>query len=968
MLKYIFVFLFLCTHLFCEETKAYKTLENQAQIPSLNPEFKMRKSIKIELENGLQAYLVSDPEAPQSAAALTVLTGSWSNPDEYPGLAHFLEHMLFLGTKKYPIESDYDHFLAEQGGTSNAFTGSDFTGYLFGVNNAGFVEALDRFSSFFVEPLFNPSGVGRELNAIDQEYSLNTNNEARRQSQIFKELGNPKHPFYRFDIGNSSTLSKVSQETLKEWFKNHYSANLMRLFVYSNLPLEELKDLVIQDFSPIPNKNLPRPEFTEPLLRTDLNGHIVYIEPNQNVRTLNIMWEIPSHFAKMRESKPEEIICYIIGHQGPESLLAELKRENLAEELFCNGALVSNNALFFEIEVSLTAKGLTQVETVIDRCFQAIKNLQQKTIPDYLVEDVQRIALLRYQYQPREDAFEMAMKNGIWLAREGISTYPELTLTLKKKDLKATQEFLSFLTPEHAQFALSASQKDLKVNFDKKEQWMGVRYAVEPMPKEKLKRFSEIEPIPEIDLPKPNPFIPSKINLVSTNTIPQKQFLEAPHPAKIVDSSSMLGYFAPDLVYQTPKAYMRFTVKTPSINNGSPQAAVMTELFIKAFEDQIDPLTYDAKMADVDFQVEKRLEGLEFTIYGFSESILNFLKIVGPKIALTEVSPEKFEIYKDVLEREYNNLSKEHPLLLASDFMKGVVYENYTTTPRKIEALSNIDLKKFQVFLSKLFNKTFIEALITGNITQDQALVAMNQFQADLGSKPFPVDEQIPIKVIELPNDKGPYYIKSESEARGNAALLAIEADSFSPQARNIQQMLGQAIKQAFFTELRTRQQTGYAVQSMSEDLEKHLFTLFAVQSNSHEPAELLYRFEQFIEDYVQNLTLVEIPENRFELLRSWLLTELKTPPKNLKLMGERLNLLAFHYRDFNWTAQRIADLEKLTYDEFVDFIQQFLGRSNKRRLGVLIEGQTPNEERFRYTPYTLAKLRAAIRSQLAAK
>lgn len=968
MLKYIFVFLFITSHLFCEEAKGYKILENKAQIPSLNPEFKMRKSIKIELENGLQAYLVSDPEAPQSAAALTVLTGSWSNPDEYPGLAHFLEHMLFLGTKKYPIESDYDHFLAEHGGTSNAFTGSDFTGYLFGVNNDGFVETLDRFASFFVEPLFNPSGVGRELNAIDQEYSLNTNNESRRQSQVFKELGNPKHPFYRFDMGNSTTLSKASQETLKEWFQNHYSANLMRLFVYSNLPLEELKDLVIQDFSPIPNKNLPRPEFQGPLLREDLNGHVVYIEPNQNVRTLNIMWEIPSHFTKLRESKPEEIVCYIIGHQGPESLLAELKRENLAEELFCNGALVSKDALFFEIEINLTAKGLAQVDTVIDRCFQAIKNLQQKSVPDYLFEDVQRIDLLRYQYQSREDAFEMAMKNGIWLPREEMDTYPELTLTLKRKDPKAVQEFLNFLTPSNAQFALSAPQEDLKVNFDKKEKWMGIKYGVEPMPKEKLKRFSEVSPIPEIDLPKPNPFIPSNINLVSTKPLPPKQFLEAPHPQKIVDTTSMLGYFAPDLVYQTPKAYMRFTVKTPSINNGSPQAAVMTELFIKAFEDQIDPLTYDAKMADVDFQVTKRLEGLEFTLYGFSESILNFLKIVGPKIALKEVAPEKFEIYKDVLAREYDNLSKEHPLLLAIDLMRGVIYENFTTTPRKIEALSNVDLKKFQTFLTKLFNKTYIEALITGNLTQDQALVSLNNLQADLGSKPYPIDEQIPIRVIDLPNDKGPYYIKAESQARGNAALLAVEADSFSPQARNIQQMLGQAIKQAFFTELRTKQQTGYAVQSMSEDLEKHLFTIFGVQSNSHEPSELLYRFEQFIEEYLQNLTLTEIPENRFELLRSWLLTELKTPPKSLKLMGERLNLLAFHYKDFNWTAQRITDLEKLTYEEFVDFVEQFLGRSNKRRLGVLIEGQTPNEQRFRYTPYTLAKLRATLRSQLAAK
>lgn len=967
MLKKLLLALTISAQIFCfEAEQSYKVIKDEALIPSLNPEFKNRKTQKIELQNGLQAFLVSDPDASQSAAALTVLTGSWSNPDEHPGLAHFLEHMLFLGTKKYPIESDYDHFLAEHGGMSNAFTGSDFTGFLFSVNNDGFPEALDRFSNFFAEPLFNPSGVERELNAIDQEYALNTNKESRRQSQIFKELGNPEHPFHRFDMGNSATLSNATQEILRDWFEKHYSANLMRLFVYSNLPIDELRDLVIQDFSPIPNKNLERPVFKGTLSRSDLNGSISYIEPNQNVRTLNIMWELPERFASMRESKPEDIACYIVGHQGKDSLLEELKKENLAEDLYCSGALVGNDALFFELEIELTSKGLSQVETVIDRVFQTIKNLQQKPIPNYIFDDVQKMALLRYQYQPREDVFEMAMKHGIWMPREEMATYPELTLTLRKKDSQDVEDFIRYLTPENAQYAISAPADELNVNFDKTEKWMGIRYTVVQTPQEQLKRYRELAPISEIDLPKANPFIPKNLDLVTRDAVHSKNFLEAPAPEKLADNTSMIGYYAPDFFYQAPKVYTSFTIKTPAINNGSPQSAVMAELYVKAFEDAINVLSYDAKMADVEFEVKKSLEGIGFTLYGYSDSILSFLEIIGPKIPLKNVSSEKFDIYKDVLSREYNNLSKEHPLRLATDLMQGVVYENYTTNARKIEALNNIDVKKFQNFLNKMFAKTYIEAMITGNISREHAMAALDKLQANLGSKAYPKEEQIPVKVIELPNDNGPYYVKAESKARGNAALLAIEADSFSPQARNAQQLLGQAIREAFFSELRTRQQTGYAVQSISEDLEKHLFTIFGVQSSSHEPAELLYRFELFLENYLRYFTSQEIPENRFQLLKSWLLTELNTPPKNLQLMGERLSQLAFHYKDFNWTKDRIAALEKLSYQDFVEFAQKLLGRSNKRRLGVLIEGQAQDENRFRYSPYTLSKLKATLRRSIA--
>lgn len=56
----------------------------------------------LELENGMRVLLVSDPATERSAASMSVGVGHMSDPDNIPGLAHFLEHMLFLGTEKYP--------------------------------------------------------------------------------------------------------------------------------------------------------------------------------------------------------------------------------------------------------------------------------------------------------------------------------------------------------------------------------------------------------------------------------------------------------------------------------------------------------------------------------------------------------------------------------------------------------------------------------------------------------------------------------------------------------------------------------------------------------------------------------------------------------------------------------------------------------------------------------------------------
>ena len=73
--------------------------------------------------------LISDPTTDKAAAALDVYVGSYQNPIERQGLAHFLEHMLFLGTKQYPQPGAYQTFISEHGGSYNASTGFEHTNY-----------------------------------------------------------------------------------------------------------------------------------------------------------------------------------------------------------------------------------------------------------------------------------------------------------------------------------------------------------------------------------------------------------------------------------------------------------------------------------------------------------------------------------------------------------------------------------------------------------------------------------------------------------------------------------------------------------------------------------------------------------------------------------------------------------------------------------------------------------------------
>ena len=134
----------------------------------------------IELNNGLRAILVSDKEADKAAASMNVAVGSGDDPKDREGLAHFLEHMLFLGTEKYPKPGEYQQFIKSHGGSHNAFTAFQNTNYFFDIQAQFLEPALDRFAQQFAAPLFTPELVDRERNAVHSEFSARQKEDSRR--------------------------------------------------------------------------------------------------------------------------------------------------------------------------------------------------------------------------------------------------------------------------------------------------------------------------------------------------------------------------------------------------------------------------------------------------------------------------------------------------------------------------------------------------------------------------------------------------------------------------------------------------------------------------------------------------------------------------------------------------------------------------------------------------------------------
>ena len=185
-----------------------------------------RKYRVMTLSNSLRVLLISDPNSNISAAAMDVPAGSFNDPPDYEGLAHFCEHMLFIGTKKYPETNQYSHFLQTHGGGDNAYTSTQNTNYFFNVEADYFSTALDMFAHFFIDPLFSVESVMDEMNAVNAEHQKNLHTDAWKLWQLLKNVSNPQHPFSQFSTGSLETLNKSGvHDQLLRYFNSSYSAN-----------------------------------------------------------------------------------------------------------------------------------------------------------------------------------------------------------------------------------------------------------------------------------------------------------------------------------------------------------------------------------------------------------------------------------------------------------------------------------------------------------------------------------------------------------------------------------------------------------------------------------------------------------------------------------------------------------------------------------------------------------------------
>ncbi|GKV32541.1 hypothetical protein SLEP1_g41137 [Rubroshorea leprosula] len=881
----------------------------------------------------------------QCAAAMDVGVGYFSDPDGLEGLAHFLEHMLFYASEKYPLEDSYSKYISEHGGSRNAFTDSENTNFYFDVNTDSFEEALDRFAQFFIKPLMSADATMREIKAVDSENKKNLLTDYWRMSQLQSHISMESHPYHKFGTGNWDTLEvrpkakgvDTRQELLK-FYEENYSANLMHLVVYSKESLDKIQSLVEDKFQEIRNSGRSFPSFPGQPCSSEHLQILVRAVPIKEGNKLTIVWPITPEIRYYKEG-PCRYLGHLIRHRGEGSLFYILKTLGWATGLFAGEGDWTLEFSFFRVVIDLTDAGQDHMQDIVGLLFKYIQLLQQSGVCKWIFDELLAVCETGFHYQdkvhPISYVINIASKMRMyppkdWLVRSSMPS---------NFNQGVIQMVLNELSPDKVRIFWES--KKFEGLTDMVEPWYGTAYSIEKVTTSMIQEWMSMAPNENLHLPASNIFIPRDLSL-------KDQEEKIKYPVLLRKSSYSRVWYKPDTMFSSPKAYVKIDFNCPYASH-SPEAKIITSIFARLVMDYLNEYAYYAGVAGLHHYINRTDGGFEVTVVGYNHKLRILLDTVVDKIAKFEVKPDRFSIIKERLTQDYQNLKFQQPYQQAMHYCSLLLEDRSWPWMEELEVLPNIKAEDLAKFAPMMLSRAFLECYIAGNIECAEAK-SMIEHVEDIffkGSNPicqplFP-SQHLTNRVVKLERDMNYFYSKEGlNPSDENSALLhyiQVHRDDFMLNVKL--QLFALIAKQPTFHQLRSVEQLGYITVLRQRNDWGIRGLQFIIQSTVKGPEHIDLRVQAFLqmfETQLYKMTQDEFKSNVNALIDMKLEKHKNLWEESSFYWGE----IAYGTLKFDRIEAEVAALRQLTQPELIDFFNEYIkvGAPQKRTLSIRVVGK----------------------------
>ncbi|XP_059475438.1 nardilysin-like isoform X2 [Neocloeon triangulifer] len=901
----------------------------------------------------------------QSAASLTIGVGSFEDPDELPGLAHFLEHMVFMGSEKYPEENNFDAFIKKQGGEDNASTDWETTTFYFVSQTQGFKDALDRFAQFFISPLLKKEAMQREREAIESEFNLALPSDYHRKKQLLGTLAKKNHPAAKFAWGNVKTLGGTAGEKqnetdsnvhgkLREFREKHYTAESMTLAIQSTHDLATMQEWVLESFGAVPSANLDKNITKEVGANLDLEApfdtpefkKLYYVAPVKDVQEVQLTWSLPSMMKKY-ESKPDRYLSWILGYEGHGSLIEYLRKRVWGLELYAgsdeSGSDHNSYFLHFGLTVSLTEEGYSHIDEVLQAIFSYLELMRKEGPQERIYNELKTIQETKFRFSPEPspgDNVEELSENMQKYPSKHYLSGPELYF---KYDADAITKCLSYLSPENVNIMILNNNN--KEEYEKKEDWFNTPYNVTDVPSDWLQHWKDVIPLESFKLPEPNPYLTKNFTVFAPED-------EIDFPVNIVNDTMGELWFKQDKKFNLPRAYIIFQIVSPLIFF-SPENACMLDLMIGGLKQKLTTEVYPAQVAELSYSINPSEagtgQGISLMIAGYNEKLPLLMETILKEWKNFEenFNEELFVAIKDVIKKSYYN-SALKPSKLMKDVTNSILKSVHWTVIEKYDAIDDITFEQLKLYSKQLKQRLYCRMLIQGNMLKDQALDTYNIVHRTLQYKQLITNTWPQLRLIQLPVGEAFLTVDSVNKNSSNSAIAQTYYCGLGNMRYScVAEMMMLLFEEAAFDFLRTKEQLGYSV-GTSVSIIKGILR-FSVAVNNQEDKNNLTHVDGKIQEFLvkfyddlKNMTSEEIEQLRKSAMRQKLQADVQLREE----VDRNWEEVYTEEHIFNRRQLEYDIIETITHEEMLQFFNKFvLNPSERRIMTVAVKGLIASEE-----------------------
>ena len=942
------------------------------------------------LPNGLRYIVISNKDIDKSAVGLDVYIGSADDPKEYQGLAHALEHILFLGSKKYPEASGFDNFLNLNSGISNANTSLDHTNYHYDISNEELEKSVDMFSEFFIEPLFKEELVNKELNAIDSEFKLEYRDDSSRLLSLILFEGYKDSHFNKFINGNLETLKKpeIRDKVINFYYKK-YDPKLMSLCIFSNKEIEQLKNMVIKYFNRVKeNKEYIKTPKTK-LYDENNMGYYYKIIPIKDNSYLEFFWIINKSYSSYIKSEPYTYVISLLGHEGKHSLTSYLKKKVYIYSLEASYNTISDFYTSIIIKVRLTDEGYNNINHIIEIVLSYIKYLQKEEIHKDFFEEIKKTSEIEFLTDEQYDPIDLCedISSGLNTVKLNEEIYIKSKIEEYKPDL--IKEILDYLSPKNLNIYLLSDKlrKEERIDYQK-ENIYGTEFK-----KEKVDFSSfiiDIKSNKDIDLsyPELNPFLPNNLKMIDLKT-ENINLDDFKNPKKVYDNERIIWY-KPVIKYNMPKCYISCNAYISNLNLEYTKYNTYCDIFFKLMNKELSEFNYLGETSENSISLNSTISSIIINIEGYTDSIENYINEYFKKMH-DSIDIENIEKIHNklstILERIIKNINNFYlgNVRDQTEFKLKKILREITTT-NKIEICeklkenieNKIIPKDFLNTIKNLFKKVKFEWLIEGNMYFKDAekiiIKVENELEKNFGGENvknknkeiLSINEIRKQRILNLP--EGIIYrynfSSKDKENESSTILIYFQIGNFYYNDNNIFNkekydifiknksllfMIHSIFYEHFYDELRTVQQVGYDADLQMLNECEILGLYFFISSTKYNPDEILDKINNFIID-----NDINEPDNfsdeDYESYKKSVITLLLQKPLTLEEEYNRdFSFISYRTYDFSLREDLINYTKNsMTKQDVIDFFNEYIYKKAKRlEVALYFSKKHQNEEKM---------------------